>query len=249
MLRASKDTASTPRFRRATTPFRRSPLATGLALAVALGSLTATPQSAAAVYRWVNENGQVVYSDHKPAAHSAPQVVEVKQARRREHASAPSRERREHASAPSRERSYAQHIEPLPSEGTQTSPSLLGSASVSIQADRSGLYFTEGMINGKNVRFLVDTGAAFIAMNRDHAESLGLKIPHDVSPSQVKTASGYASIVSITLEEVRVGNIVLKNVEAGITDNEHPDVILLGMSFLAAMDMHRKGELLTLVAN
>ncbi len=238
MLRASKDTASTPRFRRATTPFRRSPLATGLALAVALGSLIAAPQSAAAVYRWVNENGQVVYSDHKPAAHSTPQVIEVKQARRREH-----------ASAPSRERSYAQHIEPLPSEGTQTSPSLLGSASVSIQADRSGLYFTEGMINGKNVRFLVDTGAAFIAMNRDHAKSLGLRIPHDASPSEVKTASGYASIVSITLEEVRVGNIVLKNVEAGITDNEHPDVILLGMSFLAAIDMHRKGELLTLVAN
>lgn len=238
MPRASKDTASTSRVRRARTPFTRSPLATGLALAVALGSLTAAPQSAAAVYRWVNENGQVVYSDRKPAAHSAPQVVEVKQARRQEQ-----------TSAPSRDRSYAQHIEPLQSGSAPQSASLLGSASVSIQADRSGLYFTEGKINGKNVRFLVDTGAAFIAMNRDHAESLGLKIPPDATPSEVKTASGYASIISIRLEEVRVGDIVLKNVEAGITDNEHPDVILLGMSFLAAMDMHRKGQQLQLVAH
>jgi len=237
MLRASKDTASTSRFRRAPTPFTGTARATGLALAVALGSLTIAPQSTAAVYRWVNENGQVVYSDRKPAAHVASQVVDVKQRDGQEH------------SAPSRERSYAQNLEPLHSAGVQASPSLLGTASVSIQADRSGLYFTEGKINGRNVRFLVDTGAAFVAMNREHAKSLGIKVPADASPSQVKTASGYASVVSIRLEEVRVGNIVLKDVEAGITDNEHPDVILLGMSFLSAMDMHRKDRELRLVAH
>jgi len=52
----------------------------------------------------------------------------------------------------------------------------------------NGMYLVNGTINGFTVRFLVDTGATAIAMNRNDARRLGIDFRVRDKPSQVSTA-------------------------------------------------------------
>ena len=47
---------------------------------------------------------------------------------------------------------------------------------------------------------------------------------------------------ALKLDTVKIGDIVLRNVEAGVIDGPQPEVPLLGMSFLSALDMKREGN-------
>src|SRR3990170_3001846 len=40
-----------------------------------------------------------------------------------------------------------------------------GKGSVTVYPDRGGHFFADGLVNGTNVRFMVDTGATVVAMN------------------------------------------------------------------------------------
>ncbi|WP_087463428.1 retropepsin-like aspartic protease family protein [Oleiphilus messinensis] len=108
-------------------------------------------------------------------------------------------------------------------------------------------YPAMGSINGLPVRFLVDTGATIIAMNRQHAKRLGIQFRLEGTPGKVATASGVATYYSVTLDRVKVGEIELTGVEAGVLDGDSPDMILLGMSFLKRLEMVEKDGVLQLI--
>lgn len=109
----------------------------------------------------------------------------------------------------------------------------------------NGMYLTSGSVNGYTVDFMVDTGASVIAINGETAKRLGLDY---LSANQigVRTASGVELAYSIELESVQLGDISLENVAAVVIDGPEPQRALLGMSFLNAFDMERKGERLDL---
>lgn len=109
----------------------------------------------------------------------------------------------------------------------------------------NGMYLTSGSVNGYTVDFMVDTGASVIAINGETAKRLGVDY---LSANQigVRTASGVELAYSIELESVRLGDISLENVAAVVIDGPEPQRALLGMSFLNAFDMERKGERLDL---
>ena len=109
----------------------------------------------------------------------------------------------------------------------------------------NGMYLTSGSVNGYTVDFMVDTGASVIALNGETAKRLGLDY---LSANQigVRTASGVELAYSIELESVQLGDISLENVAAVVIDGPEPQRALLGMSFLNAFDMERKGERLDL---
>lgn len=113
--------------------------------------------------------------------------------------------------------------------------------SVTLFADTNGFFHAEGSINGASVTFLVDTGANTIAMNSATAKRAGINYTKG-RPGSARTASGYARIYGIKLDTVKVGEIVLRNVEAGVIDGPQPETPLLGMSFLSAFDMKREGN-------
>ena len=50
----------------------------------------------------------------------------------------------------------------------------------------------------------------------------------------------------IVLKRVRIGEIELQDVEAGVIDGPHPREVLLGMSFLERLEMGRSGKALEL---
>jgi aspartyl protease family protein len=55
-----------------------------------------------------------------------------------------------------------------------------------------------------------------------------------------------AAIYVVNLDRVRVGDIVLRNVQAAVHDGDFPPSALLGMSFLGRLNMHQDGPVLEL---
>jgi len=123
-------------------------------------------------------------------------------------------------------------------------PSGQGPASVVLTADSRGHFFSTGSINGMTVRFLVDTGASMVSMGAADARRIGID-PSKGERGVVNTANGQTSVSRVKLNSVRVGDVVLNNVDALVHENDLP-VILLGMSFLNRMEMQRNGDTMTL---
>ena len=118
-------------------------------------------------------------------------------------------------------------------------------ASVVLTADARGHFLPTGSINGTTVRFLVDTGASMISIGANDARRIGID-PGKGERGITSTANGQAVVSRVKLNTVRVGDIVLHNVDALVHQNDLP-VTLLGMSFLNRMEMQRNGDTMTLI--
>ncbi len=94
-----------------------------------------------------------------------------------------------------------------------------------------GHFHTNVAINGQNINFMIDTGASIMAISKKTAKKHNL-LPKDTKFSQIgRTAGGKVRFAEIRLKEVRVGEYILRNVPAAVTDSENSPS-LLGMSFL-----------------
>jgi len=119
-----------------------------------------------------------------------------------------------------------------------------GPASATLTADAAGHFLTIGNVNGTTIRFIVDTGASTISIGASDARRIGI----DPSKGQMgysQTANGVTQVSLVKLNSVRVGDIVLNNVDATVHQQDLP-FALLGMSFLNRMEMQRNGETMTL---
>jgi aspartyl protease family protein len=116
-----------------------------------------------------------------------------------------------------------------------------------IYKNSGGMYMTYGNINGRSVRFLVDTGASAVSMNTDQAKQLGIDYEKTGTVAGVSTASGYAKAFRVKLKSVSVGDITQRNVEAFVIDGNHPGPILLGMTFLGRLSVEHSGNAMTLL--
>ena len=130
---------------------------------------------------------------------------------------------------------------------TMRASSAGGRASAVLTADSRGHFITNGTINGANMRFLVDTGASMISLGASDARRAGLD-PTKGELAYTQTANGMAQVSRVRLHSVRVGDIVLNDVEATVHQQDMP-VVLLGMSFLNRMEMQRNGDTMTLRRN
>lgn len=117
-------------------------------------------------------------------------------------------------------------------------------AMVTLTADERGHFHTVGTINGTPVRFLVDTGASLIAMGRSDAAKANVSWEKG-EPAVSMTANGPTRIWKVKLDSVRVGDVLLHQVDAAVHEHDLP-LVLLGMSFLNRMEMKRDGQTMTL---
>ena len=120
-----------------------------------------------------------------------------------------------------------------------------GSQSVSLTADSGGHFVTTGQINGRSVRFLVDTGATFIALGASEAKRLGINYLQG-QKGAISTANGVVPSYKVKLDEVRVGDVTLNNVDGSVLADDSLPIVLLGMSFLNRMEMKRDGATMVL---
>ncbi|MEO8838716.1 MAG: TIGR02281 family clan AA aspartic protease [Herbaspirillum sp.] len=119
-----------------------------------------------------------------------------------------------------------------------------GNAQTVLQADSRGHFFVPAQINGSGLQMLVDTGATLIALPATDARRLGINYLQG-QRGMVNTANGKAPVYRVKLDTVRIGDIVLNQVDAVVQEAGLP-YALLGMSFLNRTEMHRDGEQMTL---
>jgi aspartyl protease family protein len=122
----------------------------------------------------------------------------------------------------------------------------LASQSATLTADARGHFVVDGQINGGSVRFLVDTGATAVSLSASDASRLGIDYRKG-QPALMGTANGSAVAYRVRLDTVRVGDIVVNNVDAAVLEGNQMPFVLLGMSFLNRMEMKREGQTMVLI--
>jgi aspartyl protease family protein len=109
-----------------------------------------------------------------------------------------------------------------------------------------GSYRAKGKVNGKDVTFVVDTGANKVILNKVLARALEIELGN--KEVIIATASKIETGYEVTLDNVSVGvgGIELQNILAIITKHTSPLEPLLGMSFLQHVDISQENEQMTL---
>lgn len=97
--------------------------------------------------------------------------------------------------------------------------------------DLSGHFRADALVNGTHVRFMVDTGASDVALSAPDAERLGFDLSKLSYSVPYRTANGVTMAARVTLDEIAIGDIKVRNVRASIS-RAGLDQSLLGMSFL-----------------
>ena len=116
---------------------------------------------------------------------------------------------------------------------------------VSLYADQAGHFLGNLTINGASLKYLVDTGASSVAMNSGDAKFA--KIDYEKGEKGLSsTANGVVQVYRVKLNTLKIGTIVLNNVDASVIEGGSPHVVLLGMSALNRLDMKRDNSILTL---
>ena len=105
-------------------------------------------------------------------------------------------------------------------------------ASLSKAAD--GHYWAEAQVEGRRVRFLVDTGASIVALTTADAQRLGLDSRTLAFDQPVSTAGGRAMAAAVTLDYVSVAGARVDDVEA-VVMREGLETSLLGMTYLGRL--------------
>ena len=114
-----------------------------------------------------------------------------------------------------------------------------------LSAGSGGHFVSSGSINGRAVRFLVDTGATFISISQAKAQNLGLDYRNG-QRSWANTANGPVQVYRVSLASVRLGDVQVYNVDATVVPMPM-EFVLLGNSFLTRFQMKRENEIMTLI--
>jgi aspartyl protease family protein len=129
------------------------------------------------------------------------------------------------------------------SVGEQAGSKSSGSKIV-LTAGDGGHFLTAGSINGKAVQFMVDTGATAVAIGAAEAKRMGIDYTAG-KPVRMSTANGQALGYLLTLNSVRIGDVEVQNVEAIVSQQAMP-FVLLGNSFLTRFSMRRDNDQMVL---
>jgi len=104
--------------------------------------------------------------------------------------------------------------------------------------DRSGHYVAPGRINGRDVTFLLDTGATHVSVPAHLGDELGLS---PGAPMRVMTANGLVTVRSTNIDELDLGPFRMHDVSGHLNPGFGGDHILLGMSVLGELEFTQRG--------
>jgi aspartyl protease family protein len=106
-----------------------------------------------------------------------------------------------------------------------------------------GHFFAQGLVNGKPIQFMVDTGATTVALGVDDAKRMGIDYQKG-RPVRMGTANGVAQGWLVKLNSVKIGDVEVYEVEAIVGPNM--PYALLGNSFLSRFSMNRTSDQMVL---
>jgi aspartyl protease family protein len=106
---------------------------------------------------------------------------------------------------------------------------------VRLKSDGRGHFMLDAAVNDRSASFMADTGATLVALTYEDAERLGLAPRSLDFSARVQTANGVARVAPVTLDRVRVDDIIVRNVPAVVAERGALATNLLGMSFLGRL--------------
>jgi aspartyl protease family protein len=120
-----------------------------------------------------------------------------------------------------------------------------GPRTVVIQRDARGHFAVDGVVDGRRIGFMVDTGASLVVLTQRDAGRLGHHPAVRDYVGQVRTANGTVRAAPIKLDMVEVGGVMVRNVDAIVMPGEALSENLLGLSFLSRLRRfeYREGRL------
>ena len=125
-------------------------------------------------------------------------------------------------------------VAPRADQAVQSQGAASGAEPASIRKSADGHYWAEAKVDGKAVRFLVDTGATAVSLTLEDARRLGidtarLDYVYDVITADGKTRAAAVKLASISIAGAQVRNVDALVIEKGLNAS------LLGMSYLGRL--------------
>ena len=122
---------------------------------------------------------------------------------------------------------------PVSPKKPQQSGSYPTEGGVTLTRADDGLFYARVMVNGKPVRFVVDTGSSLVVLTQSDAQRLGLATLAGKN-QMMHTAGGSVRITNTSLEHVLIGDQSIRHVDAVIVRGGLP-TSLLGQNLLARL--------------
>lgn len=117
---------------------------------------------------------------------------------------------------------------------------------VRVRMSPDGHFWVDADINGVKRRMLIDSGATVTALSAGTAHSAGVDTGMGLTPVILRTANGAAAAQTGSIDELRVGNIVARNLK--VVSAPGLDLDVIGMNFLSELESWRvDGRTLVLV--
>jgi aspartyl protease family protein len=116
-----------------------------------------------------------------------------------------------------------------------------------VRMSPDGHFWVVASINGVKRRMLIDSGATVTAISSATARAADVGASAGLAPVVLRTANGMAPARTGAIDELRVGNIVARNLRIA-TSPGLGDMDVLGMNFLSKLESWRvEGRTLVLV--
>jgi aspartyl protease family protein len=117
-----------------------------------------------------------------------------------------------------------------------------------VRMSPDGHFWVDASINGVKRRLLIDSGATVTALSTDTATASGVETGSSLTPVILRTANGATVAQTGSIDELRVGNIVARNLK--VVSAPGLDLDVIGMNFLSQLESWRvEGRTLVLVPN
>jgi aspartyl protease family protein len=109
-----------------------------------------------------------------------------------------------------------------------------------------GLFYIHAAVNGTPLRFVIDTGASVVVLNRQDAARLGLSYESLSQSAQMKTVGGPSAMKWTEIKRLEMAGKRLEGISAAVVDKGLP-VSLLGQNALSLLGtVTLKGDVLTI---
>ncbi len=115
-----------------------------------------------------------------------------------------------------------------------------------VRMSPDGHFWVNAKINGVERPMLIDSGATVTALSTDTARASGVDTGMGLAPVVLRTANGATPAETGTVDELRVGNIVARDLK--VVSAPGLDLDVIGMNFLSELESWRvEGGTLILV--
>jgi aspartyl protease family protein len=109
---------------------------------------------------------------------------------------------------------------------------------MTLRKSEDGHFWVDAEVNGREIRFMIDSGATFTAMSSSAAKAAGVEPDGLGLKTVVETANGIVEADRATIRDLRMGSLEMNGHDVVIAD-AFGDTNVLGMNFLSELESWR----------